>query len=280
MEKTQEELDKEQQAQEETRLEEERIAKEKEENPEDLGDDPDDEDNYKAEVEKKGAKNVILENKRKAEDNKKLKEENDKLKADVEKGKSTPAPVTTPTDILSDVMQTEKGRRYVESERAYGKSDSEIRSTLDMMDLVGETKANNAIKPMKATSASSSLTDALDEMAQNDEDKIAIEMFGKDIKAEMVKEKIKPEFWGDKTLIKSLLGSLLYTNRDKFAKQSREIVDTPLDGGKKGGSPSGGGVSNDELEKYALENDIELSNQEVRSKVKKAILMRKKAMKE
>jgi hypothetical protein len=66
-------------------------------------------------------------------------------------------------------------------------------------------------------------------------------------------------------------------NRDKLsAGKKREVIDAPLDKGSKGGEGSSG-VSNKELEEYAYDNGLDISDPEVRTKIRKVISIKKKA---
>lgn len=259
--------------------------------PENKGEATTDETDYDAEVQKRGAKNIIEENKRRAVELKSLREELESLKAQSQKPKTEPKTETKP-----DGKRTEyppEIQEFYEESIKEGIKESYVKKQCDAMYRVavnaaafhrGELeKKFSSLSKYEKKLALQSLDETISALSDDPEYKGILPKYKKEIR-EVAEKEVEPEYWDNKAIIESIAGKVIIKKLKELGISSEETKDTVIkekinETENNGSSKTMSGVSPDELKEYAETYGIDLSNPVAKKAAIKGVLAKKNAMK-
>lgn len=236
----------------------------------------DNEDTFRAEVEKRGYRNVIEENRRKSDELKKLKDEYESFKKNQQRPQEQQQARQQQTQQnmsrIEMAMQTDWGKEMVEEGRALGLSDKFIEAQLK----ASEAMSGNATQPFMKRFQEQDLKDALKAFGSEDKNKVVMSKYAAEIEAKV--REYAPQYWNDPQLIKAVAGQVAIEHFQDWVGTSKpKLQDSPTETAKPVSSAGISGISND-VKEYAERFNLDLSKPGVKEAAIKGALMMKKAM--
>lgn len=229
-----------------------------------------DEIDYDAEVSKRGAKNIILENKRKVDELATLKRENDELKAK----QSTP-PAPPKEDTTQDNRKPEKVQAYIDKMKAQGYDDDFINDQIEFMQSVASETAGVAMKPVEELIHKPKLDSVIATISQDEKYKFVATKLSKELESEV--KRFPPQYWGDIDFVKSVLGRIaIEKGQEVFSGSGRKIINegSPTET-ERGGGKAPEGINADEFNDYATKMGFSTATPELKAKVVAAFKLKK-----
>lgn len=205
----------------------------------------DDDTDYGAEVEKRGAKNVILENRQKADD---LAKANQKIK-DLE---SKPSHQESPKPN-APVVEPD----YIKELRAAGEEEGLSKKFIDIqIKALGRMTTEVSTHVVEAsTRQRTGFTKNMDKLAKDDEYKFIMSKYGKEV-GDYVQNEFPSAVWNDAKVYESAVGIIANKHRKElYGKGAGTVEDPPNETGDSDGDKNDnayGGISRKEIEDYAL----------------------------
>jgi hypothetical protein len=229
------------------------------------------ENEFEEEVKKRGAKNVILENKRKSDEIAQLKKEFEDFKLISKAKEFSEKPAEEPEEIRSY-----KNRML---ERGY--DEEFVKDQVDTMLKIAARTADYLMKPTERFIYRGEFDRQLVELKKVPKYKIVLDKYEGEVMKELEQQNISPKYWGNEEILKALIGQITLDHADDlFGKpgKTKIVEEVPTETSGSTGGKGEGGISDAELRGFADEYNLDLSTSENKLKAKKAYLSKKKAL--
>ena len=242
------------------------VAAEGEGKPAGLGEDqvtPEPEgDEFEAEGKKRGYKNLILENRRKSEDLTAMKKKVEEAEARFEAAKPAPKDDKTLLDRAPKEVQG-----FAKRLKDLGYDDDAIQAQIELTAYMANDIATTKMRPHEKVFYKPQLDTIITGLGEDDNYKFAVSKLEKDLRDAM--SNYAPEYWGDKELVKTVLGKLCIEKGLLSASQERKIVAASPD--IETGRDAGNGASPDKVDEsllsdFAAKQGIDITTPELKQK--------------
>lgn len=234
-------------------------------------------DEFMDEVKKRGAKNILEENKRKAQELEELKRKLAEKETPKHEPKVDPVS-TTKYPIHIQKFYDKSLKAGVDRDWVETMCDTMLQTAVE----AAEARATHHVGEFSKTTSRmvekyqrEMLNDSVESLAKDKKYKFVVEKHGAEIK-KRVKEQFKPEFYDNEDVLKSVAGQILIENmQEETSEKTVEKIGESSNGGSAKGGQS---VSEEALIDFANSINVDISNPEVKKKVKEAYLMRQRVI--
>lgn len=165
---------------------------------------------------------------------------------------------------------------------ALKQSQEVIKVNIDFMKQMAAGVTSYNLNKIKSKLYKDDIRSMVETFKSNPDTKFVIVKLEKEFKEQM--GKFDPELWSDKELAESVLGKLVMKNQEELfgsgkGKEAGESENPTETKDNVSGSPSTGGISEKELDEFALEIGIDASSPEARKKLRAGLAAKKTALK-
>lgn len=237
-------------------------------------------------VQKRGAKNIILENRRKAKEFADLTEKEKKYEEELAtlKKASAAAPASAKQD--KDKAREEARKLlpkeisdYMTTLEEFGYDQSFIDKQMNAVVRLASSIVDYRLRGADKILYKDDLDGSMDQLKKDDKYKFIMSKLETGLRSEMLKH--PGESWKNIDFVKQRLGILIAENQEKLfgdTKGKQSPGESPTESEVEHGTGEGGKYTQKELDDYAIEMGVSITNPEIRRKVKEALLMKKKAL--